>query len=149
MEDESVGKKRMIHDATHGVRVNHRIRCRDKILAPGAREKKQLLGGFLRGGYWKSRPAFQALGGGAWLPRLPDRLQGGDQGDPDSQIVYVQHWQLASPVLGTGEPGSRPLDTCDHHLLGPEFMLDLLLYADDLESLGVGLSGRRGIPLSR
>ena len=43
VEDESVGKKRMIHDATHGVRVNHRIRCRDKIRAPGAREKKQLL----------------------------------------------------------------------------------------------------------
>ena len=38
-----VGKKRMIHDATHGVRVNQRIRCRDKIRAPGAREKKQLL----------------------------------------------------------------------------------------------------------
>ena len=43
VEDESVGKKRMIHDATHGVRVNHRIRCRDKIRAAGAREKKQLL----------------------------------------------------------------------------------------------------------
>ena len=41
VEDESVGKKRMIH--THGVRVKHRIRCRDKIRAPGAREKKQLL----------------------------------------------------------------------------------------------------------
>ena len=43
VEDESVGKKRMIHDATHGLRVNHRIRCRDKIRAPEAREKKQLL----------------------------------------------------------------------------------------------------------
>ena len=43
VEDETIGKKRMIHDATHGVRVNHRIRCRDKIWAPGAREKKQLL----------------------------------------------------------------------------------------------------------
>ena len=43
VEDESVDKKRMIHDATHGVRVKHRIRCHDKIRAPGAREKKQLL----------------------------------------------------------------------------------------------------------
>ena len=43
VEDELVGKKRMIHDASHGVGVNHRIRCRDKIRAPGAREKKQLL----------------------------------------------------------------------------------------------------------
>ena len=31
VEDELVGKKRMIHDATHRARVNHRIRCRDKI----------------------------------------------------------------------------------------------------------------------
>ena len=43
VEDEEIGKKRLIHDATHGVRVNHRIRCRDKLRAPGAREKKQLL----------------------------------------------------------------------------------------------------------
>ena len=43
VEDETVGKKRMIHDASHGVRVNHRIRCRDKIRAPGAREKKTIL----------------------------------------------------------------------------------------------------------
>ena len=28
VEDEEKGKKRIIHDATHGVRVNHRIRCR-------------------------------------------------------------------------------------------------------------------------
>ena len=30
-------KKRFIHDATHGVRVNHRIKCRDKLRSPGAR----------------------------------------------------------------------------------------------------------------
>ena len=43
VEDEEKDQKRIIHDATHGVRVNHRIRCRDKIRAPGAREKKQIL----------------------------------------------------------------------------------------------------------
>ena len=43
MEDKGKGKKRLIHDATHGVTVNHRIRCRDKLRAPEAREKKQLL----------------------------------------------------------------------------------------------------------
>ena len=42
VEDEEKDKKRIIHDATHGVRVNHRIHCRDKIRAPGA-EKKQIL----------------------------------------------------------------------------------------------------------
>ena len=43
VEHEARDKKRIIHDATHGVRVNHRIRCRDKIRSPGAREKKHLL----------------------------------------------------------------------------------------------------------
>ena len=43
VEDEEKDKKRLIHDATHGVRVNHRIKCRDKLRAPGARKKKQLL----------------------------------------------------------------------------------------------------------
>ena len=43
VEDEEKDKKRLIQDATHGVRVNHRIKCRDKLRAPGAREKKHLL----------------------------------------------------------------------------------------------------------
>ena len=56
VEDEAANKKRIMHDATHGgkksrssrktpspIRVNHRIKCRDKLRAPGAREKKQLL----------------------------------------------------------------------------------------------------------
>eukprot|EP00439_Symbiodinium_sp_Y106_P000169 s14948_g1.t1 len=68
-EDEAKDKKRIIHDATHGVRVNHRIKCRDKL-----------------------------------------------------RLTY--------------------------HLLGPGFPLDMLLYADDLESMGRGAKGRRGIPLS-
>ena len=43
VEDEEKDKKRLIHDATHGVRVNHRIKCRDKLRAPRARKKKLLL----------------------------------------------------------------------------------------------------------
>ena len=33
VEDEEKDKKRPIHDATHGVRVNRRIKCRDKLRA--------------------------------------------------------------------------------------------------------------------
>ena len=43
VQDEKLDKKRIIHDATHGVRVNHRVKCRDKLRSPGAREKKHLL----------------------------------------------------------------------------------------------------------
>ena len=72
------------------------------------------------------------------------------EGDPESQIVYVNkvgtfgvscasYWWTRISAAGI---------RATHHLLGPEFMLDLLLYADDLEYLRVGLSGRKGIPLS-
>ena len=48
VEDELTGKKRVIHDATHGVRVNNRIRCKDKVRMPTAREKVTLLREFKR-----------------------------------------------------------------------------------------------------
>ena len=35
-----------------------------------------------------------------------------------------------------------------YHLLGPSFPLNMLLYADDLESTGRAARGRMGIPLS-
>ena len=37
VEDEITGKKRVIHDGTHGVKVNQRIRCKDKVRMPGPR----------------------------------------------------------------------------------------------------------------
>ncbi|CAE7774470.1 unnamed protein product, partial [Symbiodinium microadriaticum] len=36
-------KKRVVHDASHDVLLNHRIRCLDKVRSPGAREKRYLL----------------------------------------------------------------------------------------------------------
>ena len=42
VEEEITGKKRVIHDGSHGVRVNHRIRCL------GGREKRMLVGKFER-----------------------------------------------------------------------------------------------------
>ena len=39
----AVRKKRVIHDGTHGVKVNQRIKCKDKVRMPGPREKRCLL----------------------------------------------------------------------------------------------------------
>ena len=36
---ESAEKFRVLHDGTHKTRVNHRVRCRDKLRSPGVREK--------------------------------------------------------------------------------------------------------------
>ncbi|CAE7879974.1 unnamed protein product, partial [Symbiodinium necroappetens] len=98
VENEELDKKRIIHDATHGVRVNHRIKCRDKLRSPGAREKKHLL-------------------------REHEEVDTREEvrGDPASQTVYVN-------LVG----------------LGPDFPLDLLLYADDLEAMGKGPRRRLG-----
>ena len=98
VEDELVGKKRMIHDATHRVRVNHRIRCRDKIRALGAREKKQLLREMMEA----REVAFSVVGDIAKAHRrfkyreeehgyLGCQIDAKEEiaGDPNSQTVYV------------------------------------------------------------
>lgn len=74
VEDELTGKKRVIHDGTHGVRVNHRIRRKDKVRMPGPREKRALLEEYeagrqvvlsLVGDFAKAHRRFKVLEGGA------------------------------------------------------------------------------------
>jgi hypothetical protein len=43
VEEAHGNKRRIIHDATHGTKINNRIKCRDKQRSPGAREKMYLL----------------------------------------------------------------------------------------------------------
>ena len=148
VEDEELDKKRIIHDATHGVRVNHRIKCRDKLRSPGAREKKHLL----REHEEEGETAFSVVGDIAKARRrykhsakehgyLACQVDAKEEvpGDPASQTVYVN------------QVGTFGLSCASYwwtRLLGPDFPLDLLLYADDLEAMGKGPKGRRGIPLS-
>ena len=49
VEEAHGNKRRVIHDATHGTKINNRIKCRDKQRSPGAREKRYLLS------YYRSR----------------------------------------------------------------------------------------------
>ena len=132
VEDELVGKKRMIHDATHGARVNHRIRCRDKIRAPGAREKKQLLREMMEA----REVAFSVVDDIA-KAHLRFKHREEEHGYLGCQIdakvgtfgvSCASYWWTRISAAGI---------RATHHLPGPELMLDLLLYADDLESLGV------------
>ncbi|CAE7693021.1 DSK1, partial [Symbiodinium necroappetens] len=159
VEDELKDKKRIIHDATHGVRVNHRIKCRDKIRAPGAREKKQLLREMID----ENRVAFSVVGDISKAHRRY-KHQPSEHGfmgcqlsteetvpeNPDSQLVYVN--LVGTFGLSCASYWWTRIAACGvrlvYHLLGPKFPLDLLLYADDLESLGRTPAGRQGIPLS-
>ena len=159
VEDEELDKKRIIHDATHGVRVNHRVKCRDKLRSPGAREKKHLL----REHEEEGETAFSVVGDIAKAHRrykhspkehgyLACQVDTKEEvpGDPASQTVYVN--LVGTFGLSCASYWWTRIAACGlrltYHLLGPDFPLDLLLYADDLEAMGKGPRGRRGIPLS-
>ena len=159
VEDEELDKKRIIHDATHGVRVNHRIKCRDKLRSPGAREKKHLL----REHEEEGETAFSVVGDIAKAHRrykhaakehgyLACQVDAKEEvpGDAASQTVYVN--QVGTFGLSCASYWWTRIAACGlrltYHLLGPDFPLYLLLYADDLEAMGKGPRGRRGIPLS-
>ena len=135
VEDEEKDKKRIIHDATHGVRVNHRIR------APGAREKKQIL----RELQANKEIAYSVVGDISKAHRrykhqasehgfMGCQIDGEEtvDGDPDSQIVYVN--KVGTFGLSPASYWWTRIAACGkratHHLL--------VLYADDLEALGIG-----------
>ena len=153
--EETIGKKRMIHDASHGVRVNHRIRCRDKIRA---REKKTILRELRE----RDEVAFSVVGDISKAHRrfkhsadehgfLACQLEtGNDKEESDNDIVYVN--KVGAFGVSCASYWWTRIAACGiratHHLLGPLFLLELLLYADDMESIGRDRSGRMGIPLA-
>ena len=155
VEDEAKDKKRIIHDATHGVRVNHRIKCRDTLRSPGAREKKHLLREHEEAG----EVAFSVVGDIAKAHRrfkhaakehgyLACQVDAEEEtsGDPASQTVYVN--LVGTFGLSCASYWWTRIAACGlrlTYLPGPGFPLDMLLYADDLESMGRGAKGRRGI----
>ena len=152
VEDEEKGKKRLIHDAAHGVRVNHRIKCRDRIRTPGAREKKQILLETMERG----EVAFSIVGDFSKAHRRFKHSEDGQGflgcqlGIPgEEDIVYVNkvgtfgvncasYWWTRIAAAGL---------RATYHLIGP-CPLDMLLYADDLESLATSRRGRICIVLS-
>ena len=158
VEDETIGKKRMIHDASHGVRVNHRIRCRDKIRAPGAREKKTILRELRE----RDEVSFSVVGDISQAHRrfkhsadehgfLACQLEAeNDRRASDSDTIYVN--KVGAFGVSCASYWWTRIAACGiratHHLLGPFFLLELLLYADDLESIGRDRSGRMGVPLA-
>ena len=158
VEDEEKDKKRLIHDATHGVRANHRIKCRDKLRAPGAREKKQLL---LEAMDKKERP-FSIVGDIKKAHRRFKHLakeQGflacqldardGPAGQLDDSCVYIN--KVGTFGVNCANYWWTRIAACGiratHHLLG-RCPIDMLLYADDLESLATIRRGRIAIVLS-
>ena len=151
VEDAELGKKRIIHDATHGTKLNHRIKCRDKTRSPGAREKQYLLA------YYRERKkALVSLVGDiskAHRRFLHDPEERGllacrvKETDPFIYINNCGTFGVASASYWWGRISGAGIRLV-HEMLGPERPVELLIFADDLESLGADSMGRQGIVLT-
>ena len=143
-------KKRVIHDASHEVMLNHRVKCLDKVRSPGAREKRYLLR-FLKdhrcaalsvtGDISKAHRRFR---------HSPDEwgYLGCKASDADA-FVYVNcvgTFGVASAGYWWSRISGGGIRLM-HHVTGRRF-LELLLYADDLEAIAGDRAGRRGIVIS-
>eukprot|EP00435_Cladocopium_sp_Y103_P063578 s369_g25.t1 len=150
VEDETTGKKRVIHDGTHGIGVNNRIRCRDKVRMPGPREKRSVLEELA-----VSQEVVMALVGDFEKAHRRFLYQAAERGflacrvSEDDGFVYINN-------VGTFGIGSTPywwarisgaLIRFTHYALGPEYLVEMLLYADDLEVIAPGKKGRIGAVL--
>ena len=151
VEDEVAGKKRVIHDGTHGINVNRKIKCLDKLRMPGGREKRYLLRMFKRG----RDIAFSLIGdfGKAHRRFKYRKEEHGFLGcvvKEEEKIVYINKvgtFGISSTPYWWGRISGALIRLC-HALLGPDLPLEILLYADDLETMGVGPRGRRAAVLT-
>ena len=151
VEETHGNKKRIIHDATHGTKIDNRIRCKDKQRSPGAREKRYLLA------YYKARKdvVFSLVGDISKAHRrfLHDPAEHGllacriKQSDDFIFINKVGTFGVASASYWWGRIAGAGIRLV-HEVLGPEMPVEMLIFADDLETLGSGISGRRGTVLS-
>eukprot|EP00438_Fugacium_kawagutii_P006907 Skav221031 [mRNA] locus=scaffold576:209066:211813:- [translate_table: standard] len=149
VEDQASGKKRVVHDATHGIGVNNRIRCVDKVRMPSAREKRALLEEYkkeaqvvisLVGDFEKAHRRFLYAEG--------ERGFLGCRVDPKEDIVYVNRvgtFGVTSTPYWWGRI-SAALVRLMHYVVGPMF-IEALLYADDLEVMAMKREGRIGAVL--
>ena len=151
VEDEVTDKKRVIHDGSHEVRANHRIKCQDKLRMPGGREKRYLLAQFR-----EEREVVFSLIGDFGKAHRRFKYRRDEQGFLGCVVNSLDGWVYVNKV-GTFGVASTPywwgrlsgsLLRLAHYLLGPLVPVELLLYADDLEALGIGPEGRKGLVLA-
>ena len=143
-------KRRVVHDASHDVPLSHRIRCLDKVRAPGAREKRLILRK-LR----DERMAPVAVTGD--ISKAHRRFKHrrdewgflGCKASSKDDVVYIN----CVGTFGVASAGywwarlSGGTIRLTHHLTGKR-ALEILLFADDVEMIGGDRRGRRGIVLA-
>ena len=151
IEETHGNKKRIIHDATHGTKINNRIKCRDKQRSPGAREKLYLLDYYKR----RKKVVFSLVGDISkahrrFLHHPSERGLLACRVNPRDDFIYINRvgtFGVASASYWWGRIAGAGL-RLTHELLGPGMPVELLIFADDLEALGADLMGRRGVVMA-
>lgn len=151
VEEMHGNKKRIIHDATHGTKINNRIKCRDKQRSPGAREKLYLLDYYKR----NKRVVFSLVGDISkahrrFLHHPSERGLLACKVNPKDDCIYINRvgtFGVASASYWWGRIAGAGLRLV-HEILGPEMPVELLIFADDLEAIGADRMGRRGIVMT-
>ena len=129
-------KIRVLHDATHVTKVNHRIKVRCRLRMPTAKEKFFLLDSF-RG---RSSIAISMLGDVGKAHRLI-RIKENEWGMMACQVEPGRVWVNCVGTFGVASAAfwwarlAGSLVRLTFGLLGSRNALDILLYADDLEWL--------------
>jgi hypothetical protein len=145
IEEDGGSKIRVIHDGTHKTMVNHKIKCRDKLRCPGVPEmhtimrerrmKKQICMS-LKADFTKAH---------RWVKVISE-----EHGMLACQIEPGKIWANESETFGVGSAAywwsrlSGALVRAVHGILGHRWILDILLYADDIEITMADADEREG-----
>ena len=144
--EEDGGKKiRVLHDGTHKTMVNHKIKCRDKVRFPGVAEKHTLM----RERKGKAQIAISLLAdftkAHRWVKIIPE-----EHGMLACQIEEGKIWTNESETFGISSAAywwSRLAGAtmrAVQGITGRRWMMDMLLFADDLEITAANENEREG-----
>lgn len=146
---QEADKIRVIHDGTHKTRLNHKIRVQDKLRAPGAKEKFALLREYKEA----KRIPFSLLADYSKAHRRIKILRkewgylGCRLNDTETWVHCVGAFGIGSAAYWWGRAAAG-LVRLQHAVLGPQYLLDILLFADDSEYLPYDAKAREGVVLA-
>ena len=139
-------KLRVLHDGTHTVGLNNRIRCRDKLRSPGVAEKFSQF----RERRKKGQIVISLLMDVTKAHRRVKIVEA-EQGYLGCKLEEHEVWFNLVGTFGIASAAYwwarlfGGLVRLLHGLLGPRWVLELLAYADDLEATAGNENEREGI----
>ena len=133
---EEPGKVRVIHDATHGVEVNNRIRIQDQVRYPGAGELRQLLRERREAGI----KTFAIVGDASKAHRRI-KVAERDWGFQACRLDEGRLWVNTVGTYGVASAGyfwsrlAAALVRLIYYLIGDRWSPEVLIFADDWKML--------------